>query len=143
MGGATPTGIVVGVDTHRHTHAAVAVTGLGARLGELTIEVGLDGHRELEARARSLGAIRAFGIEGTGSCGAGLARFLRGAGAATSSMRSAAPTAGCAAGTAGPIPSTPRPPPAPCPAARPAPCPRPEPAKRRWSATSRWPAMPP
>ena len=72
--------IIVGVDTHKHTHAAVAVTGLGARIGELTIRVGLGGYRELEVWARSLGAVRAFGIEGTGSYGAGLARFLRAAG---------------------------------------------------------------
>ena len=72
--------IIVGVDTHKHTHAAVAVTGLGTRVGELTIRVGLGGYRELEAWAPSLGAVRAFGIEGTGSYGAGLARFLRAAG---------------------------------------------------------------
>ena len=75
-----PTDIIVGVDTHKHTHAAVAITRLGARLGELTIRVGSDGYRELEAWARSLGAVRAFGVEGTGSYGAGLARFLREAG---------------------------------------------------------------
>ena len=69
--------IIVGVDTHKHTHAAVAVTGLGARVAELTIKVGLAGYRELEAWARSLGGVRAFGVEGTGSYGAGLARFLR------------------------------------------------------------------
>ena len=61
-----PTGIIVGVDTHKHTHAAVALTGLGARVAELTIRVGLGGYRELEAWARSLGAVRAFGVEGTG-----------------------------------------------------------------------------
>src|SRR3982750_284166 len=72
--------IIVGVDTHKHTHAAVAVTGLGTRVGKLTIRVGLDGYRELEAWAQSLGAVRASGIEGTGSYGAGLARFLRAAG---------------------------------------------------------------
>ena len=72
--------IIVGVDTHKHTHAAVAVTGLGARVGELTIRVDLGGYRELEAWAQSLGAVRTFGIEGTGSYGAGLARFLRAAG---------------------------------------------------------------
>ena len=49
-----PTDIIVGVDTHKHTHAAVAVTGLGARVGDLTIRVGLGGYRELEAWARSL-----------------------------------------------------------------------------------------
>ncbi len=77
MSEATPADIIVGVDTHKHTHAAVAITGLGARVGELTIRVGLAGYRELEAWAQSLGAVRAFGVEGTGSYGAGLARFLR------------------------------------------------------------------
>ena len=54
-----PTDIIIGVDTHKHTHAAVAITRLGARLGELTIQVGLDGYRELETWARSMGAVRA------------------------------------------------------------------------------------
>ncbi len=77
MSGTMPTDIIVGVDTHKHTHAAVAMTGLGARVAELTIKVGLAGYRELEAWARSLGSVRAFGVEGTGSYGAGLVRFLR------------------------------------------------------------------
>ncbi len=51
MNEADPHGIIVGVDTHKHTHAAVAVTGLGARVGELTIRVSLDGYRELEVWA--------------------------------------------------------------------------------------------
>src|SRR3712207_9309101 len=80
MNEANPHSIIVGVDTHKHTHAAVAVTGLGARVGELTIRVGLGGYRELEAWAPSPGAVRAFGIEGTGSYGPGRARFLRAAG---------------------------------------------------------------
>jgi len=80
MSEATPTDIIVGVDTHKHTHAAVAISGLGARVAELTTRVGLAGYRELEAWARSLGTVRAFGVEGTGSYGAGLARFLRGEG---------------------------------------------------------------
>ena len=62
-----PTDIIVGVDTHKHTHAAVALTGLGARVGELTIKAGPAGYRELETWARSLGAVRAFGIE-VGRC---------------------------------------------------------------------------
>ena len=77
MSEATLPDVIVGVDTHKHTHAAVAITGLGARVAELTVAVGLDGYRELESWARSLGTVRAFGIEGTGSYGAGLARFLR------------------------------------------------------------------
>jgi transposase len=36
---ADPHGIIVGVDTHKHAHAAVAVDWLGARMGELTIRV--------------------------------------------------------------------------------------------------------
>lgn len=77
MSEADPSDIVIGVDTHKHTHAAVAVTGLGARLAELTIPVSTVGYQALEAWACSLGSIRAFGIEGTGSYGAGLSRFLR------------------------------------------------------------------
>lgn len=80
MSEAGPTDIIVGIDTHKHTHTAVAITRLGARLGELTIRVGSEGYRELDAWARSLGPVHAFGIEGTGSYGAGLARFLRQAG---------------------------------------------------------------
>jgi transposase len=69
--------VIIGVDTHKHVHAAVAISALGARLGATTVPVGLEGYRELEAWARSFGAIRAFGVEGTGSYGAGLSRFLR------------------------------------------------------------------
>jgi transposase len=68
--------VIVGVDTHKHVHAAVAIDALGARLGATTVPVGERGYRVLEAWARSLGPIRAFGVEGTGSYGAGLSRFL-------------------------------------------------------------------
>jgi transposase len=54
----------------------VAINGLGARLGATTIPAVAKGYRELEVWARSLGAVQAFGIEGTGSYGAGLSRFL-------------------------------------------------------------------
>jgi transposase len=77
MDQALPTDIIIGVDTHKHTHAAVAITGLGARLAERTIRVGQDGYRDLETWALSLGTVRAFGVEGTGSYGAGLVRALR------------------------------------------------------------------
>src|SRR6195952_4973252 len=66
-----PTDVIVGVDTHKHTHAAVALNGLGAQLGTTTIPVSRKGYHELEVWARSFGCVRAFGIEGTGSCGAG------------------------------------------------------------------------
>ena len=126
---ASPTDIIIGVDTHRHTHAAVAITGLGARVAELTIKVGRHGYRQLEAWAASLGTIHAFGIEGTGSSApVSPAPFAT---AATPSTRSAVPTAGCGANTARPIMSTRRAPPAPSLAARPLACPRRPPAGSR------------
>ena len=72
-----PAEVIVGVDTHKHIHAAVAVNALGARLGAMTVPVGAKGYRDLEAWARSFGPVRAFGVEGTGSYGAALARSSR------------------------------------------------------------------
>jgi transposase len=72
--------IVIGVDTHKHLHVAVAVDPLGARVGERWVAADSGGYAELEEWARSLGSIEAFGIEGTGSYGAGLASHLRRAG---------------------------------------------------------------
>jgi transposase len=68
--------IIIGVDIHKAVHAAVAVNGLGARLAEIFIPVSSKGYRDLEAWASALGNVRVFGIEGTGSYGAGLTRSL-------------------------------------------------------------------
>jgi transposase len=72
--------IIIGVDTHKDVHVAVAINEIGARLGMLTIPVSPKGYQNLETWARAFGMIYAFGIEGTGSYGAGLARFLQGKG---------------------------------------------------------------
>ncbi len=77
MSETAPAEVIVGVDTHKHLHVAVAIDALGARLGTTTIPVRAEGYRDLVAWARALGTIRAFGVEGTGSYGAGLSRFLR------------------------------------------------------------------
>ena len=69
--------VVVGVDTHKHLHVAVALDGLGARIAERTVSADTGGYLELEEWARRLGRIVAFGIEGTGSYGAGLTSHLR------------------------------------------------------------------
>ncbi len=69
--------VVVGVDTHKDEHVAVALDGLGGRLGELAIVAKPDGYEELLAWADRLGKVAVFGVEGTGSYGSGLARFLR------------------------------------------------------------------
>jgi transposase len=69
--------VVVGVDTHKHLHVAVALDELGARVGELTIGADSVGYAALASWSEELGCLTAFGIEGTGSYGAGLASFLR------------------------------------------------------------------
>ena len=68
--------VVVGVDTHRDEHVAVAVDQLGARLGQHRLHTTADGYEGLHRWVTSLGEIVAFGIEGTGSYGAGLTRYL-------------------------------------------------------------------
>lgn len=37
--------VIVGVDTHKHIHVAVAIDHLGARLGDLAIGVDSGGYR--------------------------------------------------------------------------------------------------
>ena len=68
--------VIIGVDTHKDQHVAVAIDGRGVRLDEKRVPVAVCGYEELERWSRSLGQIHAFGIEGTGSYSAGLARFL-------------------------------------------------------------------
>ena len=69
--------VIVGVDTHKHIHVAVALDANGVRLAERAVSADSGGYAQLEAWARALGRVRCFGIEGTGSYGAGLAGFLR------------------------------------------------------------------
>ena len=56
------------------------VDKLGVRIGQRNLPTTNTGYVGLERWASSLGEIDAFGVEGTGSYGAGLARFLRGQG---------------------------------------------------------------
>ena len=68
--------VVIGVDTHKDQHVAVAIDERGVRLGERHVRATTCGCEELERWSRGLGQIRAFGIEDTGSYDAGVARFL-------------------------------------------------------------------
>ena len=77
MTNAIPMDVIIGVDTHKDVHAAAAISGAGVHLATTTIPASSKGYGALEAWAKSMGAIQAFGIEGTGSYGAGLSRFLR------------------------------------------------------------------
>jgi len=69
--------VIVGVDTHKYIHVAVAIDHNGTRLGDLSVPADSGGYAQLEAWAQALGRIDRFGIEGTGSYGAGLTGFLR------------------------------------------------------------------
>ena len=70
------TRVIVGVDTHADEHVAVAIDHLGARLGHHRLRAAHSGYEDLHRWASALGKVIAFGIESTGSYGAGLARFL-------------------------------------------------------------------
>lgn len=71
------TDIVVGVDTHKEQHTAVALDGLGGQIGSLVLPATQQGYADLLSWARAHGRLVAFGVEGTGSYGSGLARYLR------------------------------------------------------------------
>ncbi len=74
-----PTSVVIGVDTHKDLHVAVALDNLGRRVDATTIPTTAAGYRKLVGWAGTLGEVDCFGVEGTGSYGAGLARHLRAA----------------------------------------------------------------
>ena len=68
--------VVIGVDTHKYVHVAVALDDIGGRLDTQSFPADSDGYEQLLDWAASFGAKRLiFAIEGTGSYGAGLARL--------------------------------------------------------------------
>jgi transposase len=69
--------VTLGVDTHADVHVGVALDQLGRRLGSHSVPTTPAGYAELVAWAGRFGALERVGIEGTGSYGAGLARWLR------------------------------------------------------------------
>jgi transposase len=73
-------GVTTGVDTHADAHVAAAFDDLGRRLGQLTVATTPAGYAQLLVWAQGLGTVRAFGVEGTSSYGAGLTAFLTEAG---------------------------------------------------------------
>ncbi len=73
--------VAIGVDTHKDTHMAVACDVLGRLLGSLQVSADAAGYLELLEWSQGFGP-SAFAIEGSGSYGAGLARFLVAAGTA-------------------------------------------------------------
>jgi transposase len=69
--------VVIGVDTHVHTHSAAAVDArTGGVLEEITVDATADGYAQLVEFADEYAVLRAWAIEGTGGHGAGLTRHL-------------------------------------------------------------------
>ena len=70
--------VVIGVDTHVHTHSAAALdTATGGVLAEVTVEATTEGYAELVEFANNHATLRAWAIEGTSGHGAGLTRHLQ------------------------------------------------------------------
>jgi transposase len=69
--------LVIGVDTHKDTHAAAVVTAAtGAVLEQVTVSATPAGYQQLLQLAGRHQGERMWAIEGTGGYGAGLTRFL-------------------------------------------------------------------
>jgi transposase len=68
--------VVGGVDTHRDFNVAAVVDMNGGLLGVESFPTTAAGHRSLSSWMSDLGAIERVGIEGTGACGAGVARHF-------------------------------------------------------------------
>jgi transposase len=69
--------VVAGVDTHKDVHVAVVLDELGRLLDTASFPATARGYRNLTGWVTSFGEVRAIGVEGTGSWGAGLSRHLR------------------------------------------------------------------
>ena len=70
--------VVIGVDTHKHVHVAVALDAVGGRLDARSFAADRGGYEQLPDWAVALGAKQlTFAIEGTGSYGAGLTAAVR------------------------------------------------------------------
>jgi transposase len=68
--------VILGVDTHDETHIGVLLDAVGRRLGARAIRADDAGHEEFVAWAQAHGRLERAGVEGTGSYGAPLGRFL-------------------------------------------------------------------
>jgi transposase len=71
-----PPRITGGVDTHLDVHVAAALDHRGALLGVESFPTTTAGYQRLLRWLRSFGDVELVGVEGTGSYGAGLTRYL-------------------------------------------------------------------
>lgn len=68
--------VIGGVDTHLDQHVAAVIDQVGGVLGVAGFPVTPAGYRRMLAWMRSFGTLERVGVEGTGSYGVGLSRFL-------------------------------------------------------------------
>lgn len=68
--------VIGGVDTHKDVHVAAVIDELGKILDTTEFKATAKGYRLLVEWMRGFGELVKVGVEGTGSYGAGLARFL-------------------------------------------------------------------
>ena len=68
--------VVGGVDTHADTHVAAVIDSNGGLLGVEAFPADAAGYERLLGWLEGFGAVARVGVEGTGSWGVGLARFL-------------------------------------------------------------------
>jgi transposase len=71
-----PLRITAGVDTHLDVHVAAALDERGGLVGVESFATTPEGYRALLGWLRGLGEVELAGVEGTGSYGTGLARYL-------------------------------------------------------------------
>src|SRR5258708_2495694 len=71
-----PRAITGGVDTHADVHVAAALAPVGGLLGVQEFPVTPAGYARLLGWLGGFGTVALVGIEGTGSYGAGLARYI-------------------------------------------------------------------
>ena len=68
--------VIGGVDTHGRTHHAAVIDQLGRLLADAEFGAHTDGYRQLLGWLGRHGQLCSVGVEGTGTYGAGLTRFL-------------------------------------------------------------------
>src|SRR3990170_5122048 len=78
--GTNPDAVIGGVDTHADVHVAAAVNHVGGVLDVESFHTTTAGYRSLVRWLRSFGELAMVGVEGTGSYGVGVARYLQRAG---------------------------------------------------------------
>lgn len=68
--------VTAGVDTHRDVHVVAVLDERGAQIGCESFAADPAGYRKALAWVKSFGPVDRIGVEGTGSYGAGLSRYL-------------------------------------------------------------------